>query len=212
MAHGTLVANTADVSRVALAVRAERTVATNTDMNMLGCWKEVVVALQSAVDRHKAVAGVSGHGAGDAISAVVPIGAIQALVTDAGNVLITVVADGVVHFVATRSKFGVDAGTESSSRNSRRECMLRVVTMTILAEALPAKIVVFTSITVKEIGFGQLLDALIAGAHGNTADTGRSLDFQLGQVLLEAGQGRLGVESGRGEVGFSLRSGRGHAL
>jgi hypothetical protein len=83
--------------------------------------------------------------------AEVPVWAVEALVTDTVNVLITTVTDSIVTNVATWSKQSLCNDIKVGIFNSRHECMLWVVTMLQAYVARNAKIIVWAGCASNEV-------------------------------------------------------------
>ena len=100
----------------------------------------------------------------DAVLAVIPVGAVEALVTDTSDILVTTIADGVMDHIAARCKASRDGRLERSTLNSGNESVLGVVAMLILSKAVLAEVEIFTSSAVKEFLLRELFNAAVAGA------------------------------------------------
>jgi hypothetical protein len=107
-----------------------------------------------------------------------------------------------VALVAAGIQLSRDVRWQGSALNSGDEAMLGVVAMVILAEAVDAKIEVFTRGAVEEVRLGQLLHAAIA-----SASVGRScLDWERShRNLVERRRSRL--DDGLGAGGHLLNLG-----
>jgi hypothetical protein len=102
VADSTLVSNTSDI--IVLS-HTKRTVAADAIMNGSAVTSNAWLA-ERLIDRNEAVVGVHKASVEDAVSAVVPVRAVEALVADASDELFAAIADGVVDLVPARRKFG----------------------------------------------------------------------------------------------------------
>lgn len=91
MADSALVASATDVGRIALSQRAEGSVAADTHVDRLGSNASLDVN-QGVVNGSKAMLSMHKSGVGNAVATVVPVGAIQALVTNTSNILKSMLA------------------------------------------------------------------------------------------------------------------------
>lgn len=133
------------------------------------------------VNRDKPMVGVSDLGVLDAVGTVVPVGAVEALMANTGNVLDTVsqmlgrrrdgvsqyliaaIAYGMVHLVAARRHLDLDVLRHLSALDRRDEAMLGVVAMGVLVEAGLAQVIVFASVAVKELILGKFWPVVSIG-------------------------------------------------
>jgi hypothetical protein len=81
------------------------------------------------IDRHKSVTGVDEAGVGNASRAVIPVRAVETLVANTENGLVTSITDSIVTDVAARSKESLSNAIKVNILNSWKEGMLRVVAM-----------------------------------------------------------------------------------
>jgi len=132
MTHSTFVSYASDVPRTASVV-AERTIAANAEMN-----STIVSWFDAVVDWNETVAGMDEAGIQDTIRAIVPVGAIEALVTNTFDVLVASIANGAVILVATRSEADIDYGLNNVTFGGRLECVPRMVAMVVLDETVLA--------------------------------------------------------------------------
>jgi len=109
------------------------------------------------------VAGVNEAGVCNASRAVVPIWAVEALVADTIDVLVTTIADGIVGGVAARSKESLSQQAMVGFFGNEAEGMLRVMAVFHLYMALDAKVVIITSSASDKVILSQLRNAGIAG-------------------------------------------------
>lgn len=169
IAHGTLVPSPKDVSRIALVSRAERPIAADSNVNGLGSRAvDLVGNLQGLINGHKAMARVGHPGVGNAVDAVVPVGAVEALVAYTGNeleassanvssaccrrsYLVATIADSMVHLIASRCKLGIDVVRHDSAGYSWGEGVHRMVAMAIFGETISAEIIVCAVLAVEEL-------------------------------------------------------------
>jgi len=165
MADGTLVTITNNVAGVGAGGRAKGSIAADTNMNgsVHGTNTDAAVVLEGFIDRNEAMAGVNEAGVHHATRAVVPVGAVQTLVTNALDALVTAVADGIVELATARGKAAEDLVVEPGALDSGNEGMLRVVSMAVLGEASPAEVVVVAGSAVDKLSLGELLHAAVAG-------------------------------------------------
>ena len=169
MAHGTLVPSPMDVGRIALVSRAERPIAADSNMNGLGSWAvDLVGNLQGLINGHKAMTRVGNPRVGNAVDAVVPVGAVEALVAYTGNeleassanvgstccrryYLVAAIADSMVHLIASRCKLGIDVVRHDCARYSWSEGVHRMVAMAIFGETISAEIIVCAVLAMEEL-------------------------------------------------------------
>ena len=150
VAHGTFVADALNVSLIALP-STERTVTVNThvacrDGGRKRDWLE---------HRYKAVVTTMAGLFGKAIAAEIEIGTIQAFVTDASDLDIAIVADGLVTGVAACTAETSKVGGKTSFAN-RPKCVTRVMPVLIFDEAGHAHIIIGTILTCNHRILGQI--------------------------------------------------------
>jgi hypothetical protein len=117
------------------------------------------------IDWHKSVAVVSDLGRQHASGAEVPVRAVQALVADTRNVLVTAITDSVVEVVAARLHLGSDVVRHLGVLDSRDKTVLGMVTMSVLGEACLAQVKVFTDSAVEELDLGEFSNTTVASSH-----------------------------------------------
>jgi hypothetical protein len=152
-ADSALVAGTTNVVGVGLALAAERAI--TADANMDGRRSSDPNVSELLIDWHKSVAVVSDLGRQHASGAEVPVRAVQALVADTRNVLVTAITDSVVEVVAARLHLGSDVVRHLGVLDSRDKTVLGMVTMSVLGEACLAQVKVFTDSAVEELDLGE---------------------------------------------------------
>ncbi len=159
IAHGALVTVTHDVGdEGALGSRgAQRTVAADAvvDGSADVAGLHVGGILQVLVDGHEAVVGVDESRIGDAVGAVVPVRAVQALVADANDSVIAAIADGAVLFGTSGSQPPGDGDVDLRAFHNGGETVLGVVAVLVLGEAVLAEVKVLASGAVHELDFGK---------------------------------------------------------
>lgn len=98
------------------------------------------------------------------LAAVIPIGAVQALVADTIDELVTAIADSRVANIPTRVAEEIGQRRKDRLGRGRLESMARMMTMLVVDMALQAEVVVVTSDTGDELALWQNLDAAVASA------------------------------------------------
>jgi hypothetical protein len=119
---------------------------------------------QRLVDGHKAMAGVDELGVLDAVRAVVPVWAVQALVANAIDELVAAVADGRVADVPTSIAKEVSQGGEGVLFLDSLELMARVMAVLVADVAVHAQIVIVARLAGDKFILWEDFDAAIAGA------------------------------------------------
>lgn len=109
--------------------------------------------------------GVNKAGALNALSAVVPVGAVKALVANTRDVLIAAVADGHVHAVPAGSHLDADVVRHQSARNGRSEGMHGVMAMRVGREAGLTEVKIIAFLAVEELSLGKFMETSVTGAH-----------------------------------------------
>jgi len=168
MAHRALVAHTRDIG---FAVVAQRAIAVDANV---ACSRWVSLA-DGRVDGSEAMTRVCAAGILDAIVAVIPIRAVQALVADAVDLLVAIIADGVVADAAAGCEHGLGGKRKDSVRGGRRESMRWVVTMLVGGVALDAQVEVVARSASHEVAVWQNDDAAVASASGEARHISQSL-------------------------------------
>jgi len=166
MADSALVAITSDVSLHTTAIGgAKRSITEDTGVTGLRgvLTTQGVEVTDRLVEWDKSVAGVNEAGVCNASRAVVPIWAVEALVADTIDVLVTTIADGIMGGVAARSKESLSQQAMVGFFGNEAEGMLRVMAVFHLYMALDAKVVIITSSASDKVILSQLRNAGIAG-------------------------------------------------
>jgi hypothetical protein len=159
VADRTLVAHAPDVGGIVLGVGAQGSIAANTHMHGLSKCIGMNVC-ERLIDRRKAVVSVDKGSVENAVGAVIPVWAVQALVADASDVLIAAVANSMVSLVAAGAHFDSNVIWHLSTCNSSSKGMLGVVTVGILGEASLAEIKVIASCAMEELRLGKFYFSL----------------------------------------------------
>lgn len=154
MADSTLVANASDVGGIVLVAGAQGSIAANAHVHSLSTSVRVDIS-ERLIDGRKAVVGVDKGSVDNAFRAVIPVWAVQALVADASDVLVTAITNSVVSLVSTSSHLDSNVVWHIGTYNSRDKGMLGVVAMGILGEASLAEVEILASGAVEELGLGK---------------------------------------------------------
>lgn len=154
MTDRTLVANASDVGGIVLVAGAQGSIAANAHVHRLSTSVRMNIS-QRLIDGRKAMAGVDKGSVDNAFRAVIPVWAVQALVADASDVLVTAITNSVVSLVATSSHLDGNVVWHVGTCNSRDKGMLGVVTMGILGETSLAEVEILASRAVEELGLGK---------------------------------------------------------
>jgi hypothetical protein len=164
MADGTLVTLANDVA--VTAALAQRAIAANAKMvgPADGTDVHTLPRFNILIDGHETVVRVDESSIDNAVVAVVPVRAVEALVTDATDGLVTTITDGIVSLVPAGFETAGHLRLKHSPLDSGTESMLGVVPMLVLGEAGFAQVEVLAYITVDKVAFGQLRHARVAGA------------------------------------------------
>lgn len=180
MADSTLVTVTLDV--VAL-VLAERAITVDTAVSLLASKHGV---RNRIVDRHKAVTFVNERSTLEASTAVVPIWAVEALVADTENEIVTAIADGLMSDVAAWLEHFCHTilHTGRQGLSGWSEGVLWVVTVLIGNMALNAEIKVWAVIAGNEAVFSSLDETRVAGPNPLLDRFGLLLRLWSGLILL----------------------------
>ena len=125
--------------------------------------------LQLLIDGHEAMVRVNEWSVGNASGAIIPVGAIKALVTDALDLFIATVANGVVGLATARVQSARHFILQPGSLNSWDEAVLGMMAMAVLGKARAAEIKVLTCGAVDKVRLGKLLDAAVACADARIA-------------------------------------------
>jgi hypothetical protein len=134
VAYGTLVTDSADVGRVTLACRAEWSITANALVSRGG--PHEVIGLQRLVHWNEAMARVDEVCIGSTVVAKVPVRAIEALVADAANELVTGITNGLVPLVATSRHLRTNQVRNARASHSRRKVMGWMMSMDLRGEAV----------------------------------------------------------------------------
>lgn len=150
IADSALVTNSTNVGRVGIVTGAQGTVTADTNVNRRRASPANVG--ESFISRHETVAWVSEVAVLVAIRAVVPVRAVQTLVTDTCNVLVAAIAESVMDLVTARAHLDSNVVGHLGSLDSSDETMHGVVTMSVLGKARLAEVKILTSGAVKKFG------------------------------------------------------------
>lgn len=123
------------------------------------------LGIRGFVDLDKLVAGVDEAGVDSTERAVVPVWAINALVANAVDILVTTIADGIVTLVAAGCEEGLSNEVEFCAHGSRGEGVLWIMAMPEGDVARNAEIVVFTGSAGNELVFGPLYRGVLVLSH-----------------------------------------------
>jgi len=157
--------------------------------------------LEGVINRGESMTRVDEVAVLRAAQTVVPVGAVQALVSDSLDLVLTAIANGTVLLVATRGKAASHLRLKASSLNGGDEAVLGVVAVTVLGEACPAEIIVVAGGAVDELDLGQLLDAAVACPHAREKHA-----VENGNDTLLGQRGRRGKRCGSGSYSWSRSS------
>jgi len=176
VAYGTLEASAHDVrwDSLILAQWAITVDASMASEHRLGLRNRVV-------DGGEAVTSVLERGVCNTSGAVVPVWAVEALVANAVDGLVTAIADGVVANVTAWSQSSLLVHAEADVVSSRGEAVSRVVTVLVLTVARNAQVKVLTSLARDELVLRKDIDAVVASASGHL------------HCLFESGHAALGL-------------------
>ena len=156
VANSALVAISLDVGLVTIVLVAERSIAVDTVVARLACvWSnnqgDIVERL---INRDESVATVDERCIWHASRAEIPVWAVETLVADAIDVLVTTIADSVVSFVAAWCQKDLRSFIKLYIFDCSDEGMAWVVTMLLCTMARKAKVIVLASSAGDEILFG----------------------------------------------------------
>jgi hypothetical protein len=154
MADSTLVANASDVGGIVLVAGAQGSIAANTHVHRLSTSVRMNIS-ERLIDGRKAVVGVDEGSVDNAFRAVIPIWAVQALVADASDVLVTAITNSVVSLVSTSSHLDGNVVWHIGTCNGRDKGMLGVVAMSILGETSLAEVEILAGGAMEELGLGK---------------------------------------------------------
>jgi hypothetical protein len=102
----------------------------------------------------------------DALVAVIPIRAVQALVADAANVLIAAVADSIVANITTRCERQSGSSGDNSVLGRRCKAVGRMMAMLVVRMTLDAQIEVLAGVAVHKVPVWKHNNTAVAGARG----------------------------------------------
>lgn len=184
VADSTLVPIANNVGNALAGGRAQRTIAANANMGRPagGAVVKPSHKLERLTDWNEPVPNMRARGVFHALVAVVPVGAVQALVTNTSDGVLTPIADGVMHLATASIEAGSNLWLKTSAFNSWNEGMLGVMSVTVLGEAGSAKVKVVTGSAMNKLDLGQILDAAVASANARV------------QALLKDGNDALGSD------------------
>jgi hypothetical protein len=174
IADRTLVASATDVGWVGFVASTQRAIAADAHMN----GRHLMDGRKLLVNRNEAVSWVSNVLGLDAFGAIVPIGAVEALVTNTNNILIAAIADSKVLLATAGGHLGLNMARHLSALDGRREAMHGMMAVGILGEARLAQIIVLTSVAVKELVLRKLLDTAVAGPHDTQGSPSGNKGFE----------------------------------
>lgn len=115
-------------------------------------------------DGHETVARVNDFGALDTVRAVIPVGAVQALMANTIDELVATIANSGMANVPARVAEGPSKGRKDGLRSSGLENVAGVVTVLVVHMAVQAEVVVFTAETCDKLLLWQDLDTTVASA------------------------------------------------
>lgn len=170
VADGAFVAHALDVGLVGI-LAAEWSIAVDAEMS--DCRRALVS--DWLVESGEAVTWVGLASILDTVIAVIPVWAIQALVTHAVDLLVTAIANRVVADIAASSKLCLCRKWENSVLRGWLECMSWMVAMLVSCVTLDAQVEVVTSGTSDELALGEDDYAAVARAGRNVRFFGQSL-------------------------------------
>jgi hypothetical protein len=133
VADRALVSSATNVGRISIASIAKRSI--TADANMNSCRSAEANIRERLVDRRKSVARMADLDILDAVGTVVPIRAIETLVANAKDVLVTAVTNSVVHVVTSRAHLDFNMVRHLGALYGRGETVLGVVAMGVLGKA-----------------------------------------------------------------------------
>lgn len=155
MAYGTLISVSNNIRGL---VAAERPIAVDAIVASLAKLSSTGIA-DWFVNGDKAMAGVDEAGIDNAGRAIVPVGAVEALVTDTKDVLVTTITDGMVARVAAWLEKSLGKRIQGHIFNSRSKGMLWVVAMLKTHVTRNAEIKIITGSASDKAFLGKLLNA-----------------------------------------------------
>jgi hypothetical protein len=116
--------------------------------------------LDRLIDGHETMASMPGTRKGDTARAIVEIGAVEALVTNAFHRALAAIANGIVNLSAARSEEAEHCGLQVATFDRSHEAMLEAVAMRVLLEALHAEIIVLAHYAVNEFRLGEIFTSV----------------------------------------------------
>ena len=135
MAHGALIAHTCDVGLVCL-VAAQWTIAVDAEVADDWC----LSIRNRSVDGCKAVTRVDDASSLDAVAAVIPIWAVQALMAHTIDLLVTPIADSIVAYITARGEQGLGGEGQDGLLGRWLEAVGRMMAMLVTSVASDAQI------------------------------------------------------------------------
>jgi hypothetical protein len=156
---------------------AKRPITAYAHMHRLGNHGHVQIR-ERLVNGSKSVVGVHKCSVLDTVTAIVPVRAVEALVTDSSDILlvdqrletqnspsvlnlvcvtyrITSITDGVVHLVPARIQLDTDMSGHHGAWHGNCKAMLGVMTVGVSGEARLAEIIIFAICTVKKLALRE---------------------------------------------------------
>jgi len=155
VAYSTLVAVSNNIRRL---VVAERSIAVDTIVSRLAKLSGTGIA-DWFINGYKAMAGVDETRIDNACRTIVPVWAIEALVTDTKDILVTAIADGMVARIAARLEKSLCKRIQGHVFNSRGKGMLWIVAMLKTHVTRNTEIKVITGSASDKAFLGKLLNA-----------------------------------------------------
>jgi hypothetical protein len=108
------------------------------------------------VDRYKAMARVFSLGSPDAASAVIPVRAVDALVTDTVDGLVTVIAKSAMLDITACTEHLLLIDGEAGQKRGTAEFVARIMSVVSLAETGDTEIIVVTVLTNETLLLGEV--------------------------------------------------------
>jgi hypothetical protein len=137
-ANSALVSSATDVVRIDVASRAKRSI--TADANVNGCWCAKADIFKWFVDWGESVTRVDNPDGLHASRTIIPVRAVEALVTNTCNVVVTAITYGVMRVVTAWVHLGCDIGGHLGALDSGCKTVLGVMPVSILGETLLAKV------------------------------------------------------------------------
>lgn len=168
VANSALVAVANNVSVAVGPVIAKWAIAANAEVYRTRLEAEVgitVCLLQRLVDGHEAVARMDDRGIQNTLRAVVPVRAVQALVTNTTDGVIAAIAQGIVDDSPARGQETSHLGLQPGAFNGGNKGMAGVMTVAVLGEARTAEVIVLASSAVDKGHLREVPYTAVASAH-----------------------------------------------